>query len=317
MRILVGAVGTGTAFGIITRLRAVWGNTIQIVGTDINLRHLVTSSIFLDDFYQVSNSESEGFADEISKLIKEKEIDMYIPILNAEIVLAGQFSESESFTKTSFWSSKLYGECTSKEFANNLLENAKIPIPFTLTQVKDINKYDEWFTKPRNGYGSHGARKISSTEIRASGRTFLTEMLTQEICDLPEVTVDSFYDYRNQFSRAYCRERIEVKSGVCTKANLFTDANLSEIAIEIGREINQIGTITFQVMKRGTSWVVTDLNLRTGAGTSMTCSAGFDVINASYAARCNLEYKHFIPDLPLGRSIVITRQYTDFVMVRQ
>jgi hypothetical protein len=70
-------------------------------------------------------------------------------------------------------------------------------------------------------------------------------------------------------------------------------------------------------MKRGEDWVVTDLNLRTGAGTSMTCSAGFDVINATYAARSNAEYMDFIPELPVGHSIVLTRQYTDFVMARK
>ena len=317
MRILVGAVGTGTAFGIIARLRMIWGSTIQLVGTDINPRHLVTSSILLDEFYQVSNSESGEFANEISILIREKKIDMYIPILNEEIVIAGELSEIDSFTKTSFWSSDLYGKCTNKEFANNLLRNAKVPIPYTVTKNEDINKFDEWFAKPRNGYGSHGARKFSTSEIKTSGDTFINEMVVQEICGAPEITVDSFFDYRNSFSRAYCRERLEVKSGVCTKANLFTDVALSEIAMKIGETINQLGAISFQVMKRGEDWVVTDLNLRTGAGTSMTCSAGFDVINATYAARINAEYMDFIPELPVGRSVVLTRQYTDFVMARK
>jgi hypothetical protein len=131
------------------------------------------------------------------------------------------------------------------------------------------------------------------------------------------VTVDSFYDYRSHFGRAYCRERIEVKSGVCTKAKLFSDAALSEIASKIGRTIQQTGAITFQVMKISDSWVVTDLNLRTGAGTSMTCSAGFDVVNASYAARSNLDFHQYIPELPIGNSILVTRQYADFIMVRQ
>lgn len=317
MRIMVGAVGTGTAFGIITRLRMIWGDSIQLIGTDINPEHLVTSSIFLDEFYQVSKSETSGYAKEISKLIIEKEIDTYIPILNAEIVIAGDLSASSSHPNSTFWSSDKYAKCTNKRFANDLLKESGIPIPYTLTEVGDISRYDEWFIKPINGYGSYATRRISSSELNVLGNDLISNMLIQEICDQPEVTVDSFYDYRNHFGRAYCRERIEVKSGVCTKARLFSNTVLSDIANKIGRTIQQIGAITFQVMKRGDSWVVTDLNLRTGAGTSMTCSAGFDVINATYAARKNLDYEEYIPELPIGGSIVITRQYTDFVMLRQ
>jgi carbamoylphosphate synthase large subunit len=314
---MVGAVGTGTAFGIINRLRIVWGKTIQIVGTDTNPKHLVTSSVFLDEFYQVSRADSESFLEEISSLIIEKKIDMYIPILNSEIVIAAQLSASKLFSNRVFWSSKVYGECTDKEFANDLLKNIAVPTPLTINKMEDIVTREEWFVKPRAGYGSIGAGKMKSTAIEAFGGNFLNEMLVQEICSDPEVTVDSFYDYRNDFSRAYCRERVEVKSGVCTKARLFSSIELSEIAIMIGKGIDQIGIITFQVMKRGNSWVVTDLNLRAGAGTSMTCTAGFDVINASFAARRNLDYFHFLPELPISSSILITRQYTDFVMARE
>ena len=199
MRIMVGAVGTGTAFGIITRLRMVWGDTIQLIGTDINPKHLVTSSIFLDEFYQVSNSESPGYADEISKLIMEKEIDTYIPILNAEIVIAGRLSKSPLFSNSIFWSSELYGECTNKQFATNLLKEANIPTPYTLSEMQDIGRYDEWFVKPLSGYGSNGVRKFSSDELKLLGDDFISKMIVQEICDFPEVTVDSFYDYRHRF----------------------------------------------------------------------------------------------------------------------
>ena len=61
-------------------------------------------------------------------------------------------------------------------------------------------------------------------------------------------------------------------------------------------------------------YVVTDLNLRTGAGTNMTCSAGFDILSSNYALRKSLPFEHLITKITEDQEIFLTRQYVDFVM---
>jgi carbamoylphosphate synthase large subunit len=316
MRILIGAAGTGTSFGIVSRFRAIWGTDIYIAGVDIFEKKLVTSSIFLDDFFQVCRSSNPMFSHEISKIIKDSEIDIFIPILNDEIALAANLQRDSNFKGVQFWSSETYAKCVDKRFATDLLKTNGLPVPREYDGNESKLRSAEWFIKPVNGFGSVGAKFIAESEIESISDVEMNNSIIQEICNGPEITVDSFYDHESGFSRAYARERIEVKSGVCTKARIFSDPELSRIAKLLGPVIKQEGVICFQVMMADNKYVITDLNLRSGAGTSMTVNAGFDVIGANLAYRTQKNYIDQIPELEVGKSIYVTRQYSDFIMER-
>jgi hypothetical protein len=49
----------------------------------------------------------------------------------------------------------------------------------------------------------------------------------------------------------------------------------------------------------------------------MTVNAGFDIIGANFAYRTQKSYMHYLPELEIGKSIYVTRQYSDFVMERE
>jgi carbamoyl-phosphate synthase large subunit len=317
MRVLIGASGTGTSFGIISRLRAIWGTEIYLAGVDIFEKRLVTSSNFLDDFFKVCRADSPEYSHEISRLIGDLNIDIFIPILNNEILLAAHLQTDARFKDVQFWSSEIYAKCLDKRFAAELLKTNGVPVPREYDPTGERLASGKWFIKPINGAGSFGAKIINESEIGLIPTAELNNSIIQEICDGPEITVDSFYDRNSGFSRAYCRERIEVKSGVCTKTRIFSDVELSKIANLLGSVINQEGAICFQVMTVDNKYVVTDLNLRSGAGTSMTVNAGFDIIGANFAYRTQKSYMHYLPELEIGKSIYVTRQYSDFVMERE
>jgi hypothetical protein len=89
---------------------------------------------------------------------------------------------------------------------------------------------------------------------------------------------------------------------------------LSGYAALIGEALGQQGTICFQVMSSRDEWVLTDLNLRPGAGTAMTCAAGTDLLSAHFACRWGLPYKRYLGEEDLGEEVIVTRQYAEFVM---
>jgi hypothetical protein len=172
---------------------------------------------------------------------------------------------------------------------------------------------DEWFCKPRRGFGSRGTKLLTRHNISRLSQQELGELLIQERCKSPEVTVDSFYDASQGRGYAYCRERLEVKAGVCTKAKLYSEPELVEFASLIGSGLRQRGTISFQAMRSSSGWVVTDLNLRPGAGTAMTCAAGFDVLSAAIACRNGENYERFLRPIADAETFFVTRQYSEFV----
>nr|WP_315229876.1 ATP-grasp domain-containing protein [uncultured Limnohabitans sp.] len=313
--VLLGAAGTGTAFAIATRLRSSWGGDIKIVLTDVNDEHLISASILADAFYKVPAAKDPIFRERIMEILQTEKVTTYIPILNDELVLAAELAKIEAYKNIDFWSSDIYAACVDKDFADKWLCTIGVRTPDVATaqQLQEADRV--WFTKPRNGFGSKGVGYLTSAEVMALSETDRKELLIQEVCTSPEVTVDSFWDFEKNNGYAYCRERIEIKSGVCTKARLFYDAELSNFAKLIGQALRQKGIICFQAMRSTRGWVVTDLNLRSGAGTAMTCAAGFDVLSAAFACRSKLDYSKYLKSIELTDEIYVTRQYAEFVMV--
>ncbi len=318
-KVLVGSSGTGTAFGIISRLKSTYKNQIEIYTMDILPDYLCTSSIFSKKHFQVPKLGNSDFEDIFEKILIDNNISTFIPILNEELIIANKLRQKDNLKHIDFWTSELYSQLVSKEEAYNLLKISVVDVPESIFSYSEFlnlkNNLPEFiFAKPKIGIGSKDAQIINLEKTNID-KTFFNNYLLQEICEKPEITVDSFYDNNSDDLYIYCRERIEVKSGVSVKVKVFFDTDLFDIAKKIAINIGQIGAICFQVMKnKEGKYVVTDLNLRTGAGTNMTCSAGFDILSSNYALRKSLPYEHLLTKITKDQEIFLTRQYVDFVM---
>lgn len=312
--VLIGGGGTGTAFAIATRLQALWHDRVRLIVTDIFDRDLVTTSLLADAFYQVPRADHPDFAQVLGQILENEEIDIYIPLLNAEIRTAWTLPKLQSLD---IWLAGPGPELLDKAAADPWLLAHEVRVPKQLSDLQGRPNDENWFVKPRDGLGSRGARTLSVAEIRALDEEVQAESIIQEICETPEITIDSFYDAETGFTRAYCRERLETKAGVCTKARVFFEPELAEFAAKIGAGLGQRGAICFQAMRSQEGWCVTDLNLRSGAGTALTVAAGYDVLAASYACRTGERYEYFVPQIDPDAEILVTRQYSEFVMSRQ
>lgn len=309
--VLIGAGGAGSCFSMVSRLKANWGDQLEIIITDINDPELVTASLLADKYCKVPMANSNDFEKIIERIIVENNVDTYIPLLNEEIVVAQNIKKK--YEHIDVWSNDIYAQCVDKEFADSFLVDIGIRTPkkVEVTELKDLTT--QFFMKPRNGFGSKGAQICTMHDLKIN-KIELNDYIFQEICSNPEITIDSFYDYELDIGYAYCRERIEVKSGVCTKARIFVDDELTGFAQIIAKAIKQKGIICFQAMKTNDGWAITDLNLRHGAGTALTCAAGFDVLAAAYACRNNLNYEQYLRPMLANEEIIVTRQYSEFVM---
>ena len=312
--ILLGAGGTGTSFAIASRLRANWGKSIRLIVTDIYDKKLVTTSLLADTFYKVPQANDKKFQSTLERILRDENINTYIPILNDEIITAAKLLKVDIFNDIDFWSSDLYANCCNKIYADQLLKNYDIKTPQKIDLTSLKNEKGPWFVKPKDGIGSKGARTIYASEMNDLDQDFAEKYIVQEVCSAPEITVDSFYDAKQDIVYAYCRERLEIKSGVCTKARIFRDDEISIIAHKIAKAINQRGAICFQLMKCNDEWAVTDLNLRTGGGTALTCSVGFDVFSASYAYSIGEDYSPYVRQMNPTEEYFVTRQYSEFIM---
>jgi len=312
-KVLITATGTGTAFALATRLRANWGSSIKIIAADSNPEHLVTTSLLADRFIQIPLATSDKFDDVVYGILENENIDTYVPIINEEINKSGKYFQR--FPKMDIWSSPLSARLAiDKAFAKTWLQSIPLPVPRKIS-FDDVELERSYFVKPINGFGSKGAQQLSGNEIiNQIPAQDIQQFLIEDLCEKPEITVDSFYDIRKGFGKAVARERIEIKSGVCTKARIFEDLVISSYAEKIAVSLAQRGTICFQIMRSHGEWVVTDINLRPGAGTTMTVAAGVDVLAAAFACRWNEPYSKFLEKKIPQNGVFVTRQYSEFLM---
>ena len=163
--------------------------------------------------------------------------------------------------------------------------------------------------KPRRGFGS---QVIKISEVKGPFSRFKAEdYIIQQECENLEITIDVCYDRSRNYFNYICRERIETKCGVSTKARLFLDANLESIAFTIADKLN-LHSFCFQVMRYKGDWAVTDINARLGAGTGMGITVGMDFFSAMFAILWGEDPSAYF--MLLEKETYVTRQYNDFIM---
>ena len=312
--ILVGALGTGTAFGAVSAIRRNFSRDVRVLGIDINPPSLVTASLLCDQTFQVGPSDAPEFAGRLVALIHEHRIHAFLPLLPGEIDSAiriphqAQIPPSFEFL---FGSLALAGLTLDKLTLFEWLRKQGLPTPMTALAGLAFGE-NQYFLKPRAGAGSRGARRVSALELSSLPEARDDAWIIQEICDGTEVTVDAFSDPELGFFRALARERIEVKSGVSTKCRIREDPELAGFAASIASALGVSGSFCFQVIGKPGSWRITDLNPRPGAATAMSVACGNDFFGAMFARWLGRDYSGMFG--VLDRPAIVTRQYADFRM---
>ena len=259
----------------------------MVVAMDINPRHLVTAGLLADHYEQVPLSAAPEFAPALLGVLQRYEVGNYLPLFPEEIMVAAKL-RGEGHIPASVTvmapPPAASAACADKWMLTQFLQKHGVPVPQTCL-ASEACPGQELFLKPRKGTGSHGARRAGAAELAALVGASPTDWVVQEICSAPEVTVDAFYDPLSGFNHAVCRERIEIKSGVSTKARLFADETLERFARSLAEALGLAGAFCFQVMRKLGAWVVTDVNPRPGAATAMCGVTGNDFFAATFA-RC-------------------------------
>ncbi|MDI9338861.1 MAG: ATP-grasp domain-containing protein [Alphaproteobacteria bacterium] len=310
--ILIGSAGTASAFATIQAIRRNLDTNCYIISTDINPPHLVTSSLLSDKHIQVNKSNNPKFENEILKIINEHNIDTYIPFIDLEVLIASKLYKNNMLkenvclqVKDPHIAAICHSKLESYYFLNSLgIKTPKIFLESTPDLPNSILK------KPLSGFGSK-IDIIDKADYEKNFEQAKNDFIFQEICSLPEITVDVSYSKKFNHFKYICRERIEIKSGVCTKARIFFDNKLEEIALQLAKNLN-LHSFCFQVMRLNDDWAVTDMNPRLGAGTPLSYAYGYDFFNAMLYILWDKNPNNLFSNNKSER--FVTRQYVEYLM---
>lgn len=310
MNVLISPAGMAAVYHLTTIAKKHFADDIDIHLCDTNPRHLIAASKIATSFTQVKPFVDPNHRKEMLTIIKYKSIDIFLPMMEQELCL---------FSKDDLDLARLGVRCVSiyhtvipllqnKRLLLQFLSNHGIPVPREIKK-NDIRKNGNYFVKPIDGYGSRGSRVVSGYDVNPY---FLDKtMLVEEYCNGPEVTIEIFNT--KGFFSTICRERIETKGGICTKARIFFDPNLQMLAQHVCAVIPLPPAICIQVMKNSKNkWVVTDINPRLGAGTSMASAYGWSLGSALFSHLLDRNPRQWFTKQK--RETYVVRTYSDVIM---
>jgi carbamoylphosphate synthase large subunit len=314
-RVAIGAAGTTTAFGIVTTLKDRWPREVEVVAVDINERRLVASAALADSFVRSPPVADDGYRAWLSSFLTGAGIDLYVPLIDGDIVVAAEIAAAGEIGDAAVVAPPVDAAriCLDKLATYEWLAELEIATPATWlpgSPPPGIDPAAGLVVKPRYGLGSTGFRRIG--DEAEAGTPGDEELVVQVACEPPEVTIDAFRAGDGRV-RAVCRERLEVKAGVCTKARVFEDDGLAATVERIAAGLDMRGPLCAQVMREGDRWSVTDVNARSGGGTRLSGAAGVDILAAAYADLLDLPLEPGATAL-LEEDVFAVRQPSEYVV---
>ncbi len=307
--ILITSAGTGNAYATALAINNYFSEEVFLVCADINPRHLVSSGILCNLYKQVPPINNSNYKTEILSLIKEYNINTCFSFMDTDVQAMCEWQENGEMPQEIVFQVKntdTSSICGDKYKTFTWLKQHNITTPKTFL-AKPPYILDKYILKPKIGFGSQ--IKIIAKED-ADLIVNKEEYILQEICTTPEITVDVFCPGSKDDFYYLCRERIETKSGVCTKARLFIDSKLAALARLLSEELS-LTAFCFQVMNLSGEWAVTDINPRLGAGSSMGAEIGMDFFAAMIAEVLDKDHRPYIRQY--SKECFVTRQYQNIL----
>lgn len=301
--------GTNACFHVAKTLKEKFPEKFRIIGCDINLQWMIPTSPYLDVYYQCPYTSNENYYPLILDICKKERVDYLLPSFDADqgLFYAENKDLEELGVKSFGISEKIKDIYGSKVKTNQFLESIGLPTP-KMYDISTIQATKEYFVKPQNGVGSIGAKVSSGIDLL---KFYDKNLIIQDICKEPEVTLECF-NYQGEIY-SVARLRLGRKSGVCTKTKIYQDKKLTEFAKKFSQSVQLPHIFNIQFMQNPNGeYVITDVNLRTAGGMSLSYTAGWDEVSALAKIMLGEDDVTSTVDIHIKEQYII-RAYTDIV----
>lgn len=305
LNLLVTAAGTGTGYAY-ALAQSRWFPRVMLVTADTNPAELVSASLFSRQHLVLPSSDAADYFDLLESVLKVHAVDVYIPLIDREVAAAaarrGQLSAKVACNDLDFCNAALaksrYGDWLNVDgaLAPRLLKDESLRVTGRIVAKRD------------GGFGGRATRVLEDagqiSHYMQEGWDFY------EHIDGDEFTVDCFPLEGRALTSV--RQRLEVKSGVCSKARILRDPLLERLAAFLVERFSLSEPFCFQTRQAQGVHYLIDINPRLGAGSAISAMNGTDFFAAHLAALVGEDPEKYLR--PRFSECIVTRQYTEYLM---
>jgi hypothetical protein len=304
--LLLTAAGTGTAYGYALAF-AQFVPHGRLITADTNPAALVSAAGFAAAHVQLpSFSGTPGDLDLLRATMQGHGVTHYLPIIDTEIALAAaarEYIPAEVIAPPA----PFVELAVEKQRYPERLGALGIATP-SIFSAAPAEFETPCIAKMPGGFGGRACWRIERNEDLAG---LPPGYFLQQFVDGPEFTVDCF---PLEGSELVCsvRERLEIKTGVCTKARIAPHPVAESYARRMIEHYGLRSPFCFQMIGHERP-AVTDINPRLGAGTAMSAANGTDFFAAHVCRVFGGDWTQHLRRL--HESCFVTRQYVEFLGV--
>lgn len=300
---LVSSCGAGAAYQTIKALKE-GPSPNFLIGIDTSPFELNPSANFVDKYIQVEEWRSPNYINEIEILYRKERVTNFCGFFEKEIALHKRFCEVNGVKTIGARDPSLF---LDKPKYLSILSASGISVPhiYDIDECGKLKGNQAVIVKPIDGSGSNGVVLKTSVE-----KDDVRKQMVMEYIDGYEYTIDCFRDTKLDNFYSLSRKRIEVKAGVCVKAEIQFNPTLHELAETTAQLLEIDGVFCIQVIERAGKFYVIDVNSRPGAGTSMSKHAGIDFFRLQAAYLQGAKYPAVLPQRTTD-PVYVTRVYYD------
>ncbi|MCX7556239.1 ATP-grasp domain-containing protein [Xanthomonadaceae bacterium JHOS43] len=273
---------------------------------DVNPANEVTASLFSERHLCLPPSAADVYFPVLQGLLREYAIDVYVPLIDAEVAQATALRTTLP-TIIACNSQEFCEAAIAKSRYSQWLDIAGIAVPAPLT-YDELRNIEHVVAKRDGGFGGRATQIVESAD--AAHHLLQNGWTLYPYIDGEEYTVDCFPLDGDVATSV--RQRLEVKSGVCTKARIVRDDVLAELALHLCQRFSLTEPFCFQTRKAEGLHYLIDINPRLGAGTAMSALNGMDFFAAHLARLSERSPLEFLQ--PRFAECVVTRQYGEYLM---
>ena len=256
-RVLTEASGGLTASYL---LEAISDAGAQPIASDILDESFIGALGF--EYCQVPSAGDPDLWSKISTLVGAKNIQVVIPTLDE--TLLGWSQRKDHFRQMEcdviISDPPALEVCQDKWKTYQFFIEAGVPTPKT-SLAQDYS-----LVKPREGRGGSGIQK---TEEKVE----MTGMISQELAQGSEYTVDVFFDRENKPIYIVPRLRVDVRDGKSTKGRVEECEIINHYIRKISSKLEFVGATNFQCFVDGDDIKFIEINPRFGGGTALAMAA--------------------------------------------